>query len=93
MAVHILDEGIVDDRPEAFGEGEHLVRRQLLVLQEDDEMLKEGVVDFRETLLVQRPRQVGAANDRAQRTGDRFDRDGFVGHGLGSASADRSVPL
>ena len=93
MAVHVLDEGIVDDRPEPLCEGEKLIRCQVLVFQDDDEMVEKGVVDFRETLLVERPRQIRPTDNRAEGAGDRFDSDGFVGHGDGLIHANRSTPL
>jgi hypothetical protein len=54
----MLDVGRAADRPEAAREGEMLLGRERLVMQEDDEMLMQRPLDFREGGVGQRLRQI-----------------------------------
>src|SRR3546814_15097738 len=67
------------DRPEPFGEGDLQGRRDLLVAEEDDDVVMEGLQDFGEERVVHRLRQVDAEDLRAERARARLDRDPGMG--------------
>src|SRR3546814_2744135 len=71
--------------PEPFGEGDLQGRRDLLVAEEDDDVVMEGLQDFGEERVVHRLRQVDAEDLRAERARARLDRDPGMGltHGIG----------
>src|SRR3546814_19343599 len=65
--------------PEPFGEGDLQGRRDLLVAEEDDDFVMEGLQDFGEERVVHRLRQVDAEDLRAERARPRLDRDPGMG--------------
>ncbi len=79
MVVEPLHVGMQVDAAPAPGEGEELLRRQVLAAEEDHLMLEERLVDFAVERVGQRLRQVGAFDLRAQRPRDPVDADRLVG--------------
>ena len=61
-----------------------LLKRQLLVAEEDHLVRHQRVVHFLELLIAQRLRQIDPGDFRADRRGARFHFDGIVGHGQSS---------
>jgi hypothetical protein len=66
ILVHMLDVGRAADRPEAAREGEMLFGRQLLVMQEDNEIVQRPL-DLRERRVRQRLGEVDATDVGAER--------------------------
>ena len=71
----------MDDRvAKAAAEGDVLIDRDLLVAEEHDEIVHQGIVDFLELLVSQRLRQVDSGDFRADGRRHLADGDGLVSH-------------
>src|SRR5438552_216331 len=80
MLRHARDEIVDLELAELMPEGEMLLRRQMLVMKEDDEVLEQRRADLGEGRVWQGSRQVDARNLSAERAGDPVDFDAAVGH-------------
>jgi hypothetical protein len=75
------EEAVDVDRAEAAGEGDLLLRCDLLVAEEDHAVVVEGLADLGEMRLVHRLGEVHSEHLGAQRAGDGGDLDAAVAHG------------
>ena len=90
MAGHGREEPVDVDRAEALGDGDVLLRRQLLVAEEDDAVCSEGVPDFGEGLVDDRRRQIDPADFGPDMPRHRFDPDVVIAHNDTSARSPQS---
>src|SRR3981189_3308525 len=77
---HPFDEIVDLELAKAMPEGEMLLRGQVLVLKEDDEVLEQGRADLGDNRFGQRLRKVDARDLGAKRAGDPIDVDAAASH-------------
>ena len=82
IIIHMLDIGHAAEPAEEPAEGQMLLRRQVLVAEEEDEVLDEGAPDLRRRRVAEWRRQIDAGNLRPQRAGDRPHGDRLIGHAV-----------
>ena len=81
IAGHRRKEAVDVDAAKAAGKAEVLLRRQLLVAEENDAVLAKGVADFGQRRLCRRCRQIDVADLGANRRRKRLHPNVVVGHG------------
>ena len=95
MAGNGREEPVDVDRAEALGDGDVLLRRQLLVAKEDDAVFSEGVPDLGEGFVRDRRRQIDPADFGPDMPRHRFDPDVVIAHNrpfAPSPQCDRLTP-
>src|SRR3954447_23667692 len=80
MLRHARDEIVNLELAEAMPEAEMLLRRQMLVVKKDDEVLEQRRADLGDDRVRQWLRQVDAGNLGTERAGDPVDFDAAVRH-------------
>ena len=84
-------EAVDVDRPKALGHRNVLLRREVLVAEEHDAIFAERAADLAEGLVLQRLREIDAADFRADIRRRRHDPDVLIIHALLPAASAVAV--